>query len=126
MRDRQDIDPAFRRVLRDRSREMRKKMPPAEAILWARLRGDRIGGFRFRRQHPIGIYIADFFCSRKNLVIEVDGDSHFRGPEEEQWDKDRMQHFLSIGLREIRFTNQEVLKNVDGVVNTIAHELGVM
>ena len=108
MRDRQGIDTGFRRVLRDRSREMRKEMSAAELKLWSKIRGDRMCGLRFRRQHPIGIYIADFFCPRKNLVIEVDGDSHF-GPEQQQWDKNRTQHFEDIGLREIRFTNEQVL-----------------
>jgi very-short-patch-repair endonuclease len=77
MRDRQGINTALRRLLRDRSREMRKEMSPAELELWSRIRGNQMCGLRFRRQHPIGIYIADFFCPCKNLVVEVDGDSHF-------------------------------------------------
>ena len=125
MRDRKHVTPAFREVLRDRSREMRKKMSPAEAKLWSRIRGDQISGLRFRRQHPIGPFIADFFCSRKNLVVEVDGDSHFN-PESSQYDKDRTEYFLGLGLHEIRFTNVDVFTSIDGVVDAIARAVGVL
>ena len=124
MRDRKRIDANFRRVLRDRARAMRSEMSAAELKLWSRLRGDKLAGLRFRRQHPIGIFIADFFCPALDLVVEVDGDSHFE-PEQQQWDKDRAEHFTSIGLRELRFTNEQVLKNIDGVLNTIARTAGV-
>jgi very-short-patch-repair endonuclease len=124
MRDREHVDPVFRKVLRDRAREMRSKMSPPELKLWSRIRGDQIGGRRFRRQHPIGPFMADFFCSRYNLVIEVDGDSHFE-PGREQDDRDRTRYFAGLGLREIRFTNLEVLRNIDGVVDAIGRAVGV-
>jgi very-short-patch-repair endonuclease len=125
MRDRKRIDANFRRILRDRSRAMRSEMSAAELKLWSHLRGDKLAGLRFRRQHPIGIFIADFFYPALDLVVEVDGDSHFE-PEQQQWDTDRTEHFVSIGLRELRFTNEQVLKNIDGVLNTIARAAGVL
>jgi very-short-patch-repair endonuclease len=124
MRDRQHVSPAFREVLRNRAREMRKKMPPAEAKLWSRIRGDQLAGLRFRRQHPIGPFIADFFCPRKNLVVELDGDSHFE-PDQERFDRDRTAYIVELGLRELRFTNLDVLENIEGVVAAIARAADV-
>jgi very-short-patch-repair endonuclease len=103
---------------------MRKEMSPAERKLWSKLRGDNFHGLRFRRPHSIGIYIADFFCPRFNLVIEVDGDSHFE-PEALKWDKDRSEYFAGLGLKELRFTNVEVFSNMDGVLTEIERRLGL-
>jgi very-short-patch-repair endonuclease len=123
MRDREHVDPSFRQVLRDRAREMRKHMSPAEVRLWSHLRGDRLGGLRFRRQHPIGPFVADFFCPGRNLVVEVDGDSHFT-PEQQRYDADRTNYITGLGLREIRFTNVDVLTNIEGVLGEIARVTG--
>jgi very-short-patch-repair endonuclease len=123
MRDREHVDPSFRQVLRDRAREMRTHMSLAEVRLWSHLRGDRLEGLRFRRQHPIGPYVADFFCPRRNLVVEVDGDSHFT-PEQQRYDADRTNYFTELGLREIRFTNVDVLTNIEGVLGEIARVAG--
>jgi very-short-patch-repair endonuclease len=98
---------AMNEVLRDRARAMRRKMTQAEVKLWSRIRGDQIGGLRFRRQHAIGPFIADFFCPAKRLIIEVDGDSHFE-PEQGQYDKHRTSYFAELGLHELRFTNPDV------------------
>jgi very-short-patch-repair endonuclease len=111
-------------LLRDRAREMRRKMTPAEAKHWSRIRGDQLGGLRFRRQHPIGPFITDFFCPGKRLVVEVDGDTHFE-PGAEQADNDRTSYFAELGLRELRFTNVDVLTNVDGVVAEIMRFVGL-
>ena len=124
MRDKNDVDPDFRQTLRDRSRGMRKKISPAERKLWSHLRGDRFYSLRFRRQHPIGIYIADFFCPRFNLVIEVDGNSHFE-PEAMQWDRDRTDYLASLELKELRFTNADVFSNIDGVLSEVERRLGL-
>ena len=66
----------FRQALVSRARTMRKELTPAELKLWNALRGDQLLGLRFRRQHRVGSYIADFFCHAARLVVEVDGDSH--------------------------------------------------
>ena len=106
----------FRQTLVSRAREMRKEMPVAEALLWNRLRGDRLG-LRFRRQHRIGSYIADFYADAAKLVIEVDGDSH---DERAEYDEKRTYWMSQRGLTVVRYTNEEVLKNLDAVAQSIA------
>ena len=106
--------------LKNRARELRKNMTAAEKKLWNRyLRGHRL---TFHRQKPIGFFIADFYCSKARLIIEVDGDSHYtefgKG-----YDKDRTAIIEGFGLRVIRFSNEDVLKNLDGVVELIEKEL---
>ncbi len=87
-----------------------------EAILWSRLRGDQLG-VRFHRQHRVGSYIADFFAHAVKLVIEVDGDSH---DERGEYDEKRTYWMNGRGLTVIRFTNEDVLKNLDAVAQSIA------
>jgi very-short-patch-repair endonuclease len=97
---------------------MRKELTPAELLLWSKIRGDQLG-HRFRRQHLIGNFIADFYCRELRLVIEVDGDSH---DERREYDEKRT-HWMEIerGLRVLRFTNDDVLKNLDSVLEAILH-----
>jgi len=96
---------------------MRQQLTPAELLLWNRLRGDQQLGLRFRRQHRIGSYIADFFCSAANLVIEVDGDSH---ADRQEYDAKRTYWISQRGLHVVRYTNDDVLKNLDAVLENIA------
>ncbi|MGB7160504.1 MAG: DUF559 domain-containing protein [Tepidisphaeraceae bacterium] len=106
----------LRQTLVSRAREMRKEMPAAEVALWSRLRGDQLG-VRFRRQHRVGSYIADFFAHAAKLVVEVDGDSH---DERREHDEKRTYWMNRRGLTVLRFTNDEVLKNLDAVAPLIA------
>jgi len=106
----------FRQTLVSRAREMRKEMPLAEVLLWNRLRGDQLG-VRCRRQHRVGSYIADFFAHAAKLVIEVDGDSH---AERQDYDEKRTYWMNQKGLHVVRFTNDDVIKNLDAVVQSIA------
>ncbi len=106
----------FRQTLVSRAREMRKGMPAAEVALWNRLRGDQLG-VRFRRQHRIGSYIADFFAHAVKLVVEVDGDSH---DERRDYDEKRTYWMSRKGLNVVRFTNEDVLNNLDAVMQSIA------
>jgi very-short-patch-repair endonuclease len=106
----------FRQTLVSRAREMRKELTPAELALWSRLRGDQLG-IRFRRQHLVGSYIADFFAHSVKLVVEVDGDSH---NERREYDQKRTYWMNRKGLTVVRYTNEEVLKNLDGVAQAIA------
>jgi very-short-patch-repair endonuclease len=76
-------------------------------------------GFKFRRQHQIGNYIADFYCRSAELVIECDGSVH-RGNEQWHHDQDRDVYMISQGLTVLRFTNEQVLNNVEAVVSEIA------
>lgn len=98
------------------ARRLRKTATEAEIRLWSRLRHKQVDGFRFRRQQPIGPYIADFYCSEASLVIEVDGGQH--GPDEAS-DSARDQWLKARGYRVLRFWNNEVLANTDGVVSAI-------
>ncbi len=87
-----------------------------EIKLWSCLRGRRCGGYKFRRQVPIGPYVVDFFCFDLNLVIEVDGDEHAYRTKSDQ----RRTMFLnSLGYRVIRFGNNDVMQNIYGVTEQI-------
>jgi 5-methyltetrahydrofolate--homocysteine methyltransferase len=100
----------------------RKNPTKAEVVLWNILRGKKLAGFKFRRQHIITCYIADFVCLRKKLIIEVDGLIHFLYGNELK-DAARSIELALKGFRVIRFTNDEVLNDADAVVNAILREL---
>ncbi len=108
--------------LKERSRELRRSMTVAERSLWDRLRRRQINGCYFSRQRPIGEYIVDFFCHKAKLVIEIDGEYHL-SPEVAENDRVKDQHFKDSGFRVLRFTNVEVSKNIDRVVERIRVEL---
>ena len=91
-------------------------MTPAEKRLWAAIRGRRLDGLKFRRQHALGSYIVDFICSEKRLIIEVDGDVH---DEQIDYDADRTEQLEQYGYRVIRFRNVEVLNDLGTVLATI-------
>jgi very-short-patch-repair endonuclease len=105
--------------LRSNARALRKNSTDAERILWSELRDHRLLGTGFRRQVPIGNYIADFVCHSALLVIELDGGQHFsnRG---EQADARRTRAIEAKGFQVLRFTNHDVIKNRTGVLETIA------
>jgi len=101
------------------ARSLRREMSPVERKLWLRLRGKQLEGAKFRRQQIVGPYIADFFCSEAMLAVEVDGDTH----EDSQYDAARDRFFRSKGVRVLRFTNSDVVHNIDGVLHVIAEAL---
>jgi very-short-patch-repair endonuclease len=105
--------------LRSNARALRKNSTDAERILWSELRDHRLLGIGFRRQVPVGNYIADFVCHSALLVIELDGGQHFsdRG---EQADARRTTAIEANGFQLLRFTNHDVIKNRTGVLETIA------
>lgn len=102
---------------RDRARDLRESMTPPERKLWRRLRGGRLGGLKFRRQHPVGPYTADFFCAEAGLVVELDGQRHDR-----EHDGKRDACMESLGLSVFRVTVSEFEKNNDGVLASILRE----
>ncbi|HMR97871.1 MAG TPA: endonuclease domain-containing protein [Anaerolineales bacterium] len=104
---------------RTRAIELRKELTPAERKLWARIRNDQLG-INFRRQHAIGNFIPDFVCIEKKLIIELDGSQHL---EQEEYDEERTKYFKSIGYKVIRFWNNDVMKNMDGVIRAIIFAL---
>jgi very-short-patch-repair endonuclease len=105
---------------RDFARQLRKSSTDAEKRLWSKLRHKQVDGFRFRRQQPIGRYIVDFFCPEAKLIIEVDGGQH---ADAERNDLMRTLWLQGRGYRVIRFWNNEVLGNTEGVVLTIRDAL---
>jgi|SRR6185436_18258040 len=102
----------------ERAKKLRKKLTPAEALLWKALRNRRLEGFKFRRQHPIGPFIADFYCDAALLVVEVDGDVH-DVPSVMERDLERTRFIENAGVKIIRFRNEEVLVNLSSVLDEI-------
>ncbi|RAR50225.1 vitamin B12 dependent-methionine synthase activation domain-containing protein [Flavobacterium lacus] len=109
-------------LLKQFAREMRNKPTEAEKILWYVLSNKGIDGHKFRRQHIIGNYIADFICLKSNLIIEVDGSIH-QLPENQVSDVERTKWLLSEGYRVIRFKNEEVLFEIEKVIERISANL---
>ena len=98
-----------------RAKELRRDMTPAEKILWQELRANKLG-VHFRRQQVIAGFIVDFYCHKAALVIEVDGDIHDLQQEE---DARREKVLSEMGLRVVRFRNEEVMKNLSAVVGRV-------
>ena len=97
---------------------LRMNMTTAEQLLWDKLRNKQIEGYKFRRQHPYGKYILDFYCNKSRLVIELDGKYHL-DKEQKVYDDERTKNLESDGLKVIRFNNEQVLYNIESVVNEI-------
>ena len=104
------------------ARVLRKEQTSAEDLLWNRLRGSKLDGHKFRRQHPIKNWIADFYCHDAKLVIEVDGRIHL-DRQQKQSDEGRTYELEGLGLRVIRFTNEEVESNIENVLKQIKNYL---
>lgn len=108
--------------LKNMARGLRKNMTDAERKLWGSLRGRQINNLQFYRQRPIGVYIVDFYCPEKNVVIEIDGGQHY-GDKTIAKDQERTKYIEDrFGLKVLRFTNIEVFKNMEGVLLRIAEE----
>ena len=99
-----------------RARALRKQSTDAERLLWSRLRNRRMMGLKFRRQAPIGRYIVDFVCHERNLIIEVDGGQH---QERQAADRIRTEWLNSQGFTVVRYWNNEVLVELEGVLESI-------
>ena len=108
--------------VKEKRRALRKRMPPAEVILWLKLRSKGLNGCQFRRQYSIGSYIVDFYCPQIKLVIEVDGDSHFVDGAD-SYDRNRQAIIESLGISFLRFTNRDVYERLEGVINTILERI---
>ena len=97
-------------------------MPIPERLLWGKLRDRRLAGIKFRRQQPVGPYVADFYCPSARLVIELVGRSHLGRYEA---DRERQDYLEQRGLRVIRFSNDRLLDDLAGVVRQISRACGV-
>jgi len=97
-------------------------MPKAEQILWSKLKNQQLNGYKFRRQYSINQHILDFYCPQAKLGIEVDGSSHFRKSGIHA-DEKRTSHMEPYGIQIVRFTNNEIYENLEGVLNSILDSL---
>ena len=102
--------------------DLRRGMTQTERILWKRLRNRQVNGLRFRRQHPVNEFIVDFFCYEAMLAIEVDGSVHLDTMQAER-DEERTCILRQMGIRVIRFTNQEVESEIESVISSIISEV---
>ena len=107
-----------RRAQKEMRQALRQSLPPAELILWSKLRSRQICDQKFRRQFSVGLYVVDFYCPDLKLAIEVDGDSHFQAGEQRR-DRKRQAYIESIGIRFLRSRNNEVRENLRGVLEAI-------
>jgi very-short-patch-repair endonuclease len=98
------------------ARRLRENMTNCELLLWEKLKGKQICGLRFRRQHPIDIFIADFYCHEAKLVVEIDGEIHL---ENEEYDYGRTAELEKYDIKVIRFSNSEVENDIEKVVEEI-------
>jgi very-short-patch-repair endonuclease len=105
----------------DRAKRLRNGGTPFEARLWTHISRSQLGGYKFRRQHVIANCIVDFFCPQKGLIVEVDGDTH-----DPRKDALRDEVNRARGYRTLRFTNAEVGKNINGVLERLLAEVGAL
>jgi very-short-patch-repair endonuclease len=104
----------------EKARALRKRSTEPETLLWRHLRAKGLGGLKFRRQEPIGNYIVDFVCFDRSLVVEIDGGQHLR---EEAEDAERTSWLQDQGFKVLRFWNNDVMKNIEGVLRVIRDNL---
>jgi imidazole glycerol-phosphate synthase subunit HisF len=102
----------------ENARELRNKLTPAEQTFWLRLK-ERFPEYKFRRQHPISIYIADFYCHKLKLVIEIDGSIH-DSKEAKLDDEKRQKNLENLNLTVIRFTNEQIKNEAESVIEIVS------
>ena len=101
---------------------LRSDMPEAEKLLWSKLKGKQLAGYKFRRQHGLEDFILDFYCPKALLAIEVDGDSHCEDKNKDD-DQEKQSCIESHGIRVLRFTNDEIYDNLEMVLEKILAHL---
>jgi adenine-specific DNA-methyltransferase len=106
----------------NKARTLRRAMTDAERILWKRLRNRQLVNRKFRRQHPLGPYVLDFYCPSKRLVIEIDGGQHYT-PEGKTRDKTREKYLNQHDIEVIRYSDRDVLTKVDAVLQDILDKI---
>jgi len=104
------------------ARRLRKRETWAEKLVWSWLRGRRFSSYKFRRQHPLGIYCLDFFCEEAELAIELDGGQH-GFPEQQNHDAEREKFLQSRGIKTLRFWNSHLRRNAQNIRDAIFNEL---
>lgn len=109
--------------LKDRRRELRRKQTEAEKLLWQKLRNKQLAGLKFFRQYSVGRYILDFYCPTLKLAVELDG-GHHGLPEVAAYDEARSEYLKGLGIEVLRFWNDDVLKEMEGVLLKISEKAG--
>ena len=104
---------------RRRAIDLRRKATQPKQILWSILCRRKLGGLKFRRQHPIEPYIVDYYCASAKLIVELDGESH---EGRQSYDEQRQTHLRNLGLKIVRVLNDDVLNNLDGVAEFLLRE----
>ncbi len=108
----------YNKNLKQFSRNLRNNSTLSEVLLWQKLRAGSIRGYKFNRQKPLSNYIVDFYCKKLNLVIEVDGESHFVGDAPIR-DRERQDILEEMGLKFLRFDDMDVKMDISGVIGAI-------
>jgi very-short-patch-repair endonuclease len=98
------------------ARQLRQNLTPAEQTLWQALKNRQLNGLRFRCQHPLGSFIVDFYCPQCRLIVEVDGSIH---SQQVEYDLARTKHLNQFGYQVVRFSNQDVMTNLNSVLQQI-------
>jgi very-short-patch-repair endonuclease len=106
----------------NRARRLRQQETWAEKLMWRWLRARRFSDYKFRRQHPAGIYVLDFFCEEARLNIELDGAQH-GFPDQQKHDAERTAYLTTLGIKELRFWNSHLRRNAQSIRDTIFREL---
>jgi very-short-patch-repair endonuclease len=104
---------------KDKRQSLRNNMPPAEQLVWARLKGKQVENCKFRRQYSVGAFVIDFYIVEIKLAIEIDGESHFHDGAD-VYDLERQSLIESTGVRFVRFTNRQVYEELDSVIESIS------
>ena len=108
------------KILTIRARQLRKNQTDAENLLWHFLRNRFLNGYKFKRQQVMGKYIIDFVCEKKKIIIELDGGQHF---DAQSYDETRTRYLEGLGYKVLRFWNDDVFKETDGVLEVILSSL---
>ncbi len=109
-------------TIRTRAVALRQESTPTEELLWSRLRNRQLYGLKFRRQHPIGQFIVDFYCAETRLIVEIDGPVH---EQQRERDRERASILEEGGRRIIRVTDQEVERDIEAILERIAKACGI-
>ncbi len=104
--------------MRECAKQLRRDATPAERILWKEVRTNKLNGLHFRRQQIVHGYFADFYCHQRELIVEVDGGIH---EFQQEYDAEREEYLTALGFRIIRFTNEEIQKDLEGVLQKIVN-----
>ena len=102
----------------EKAKDLRQEQTQTEIILWSKLRNRQFEGLKFRRQHPVGQFVVDFYCHEKRLVVEVDGGIHEKEDVKER-DENREFELKNFGLRIIRIKNEEIEQNIEKVLEKL-------